>query len=108
MSAVLLRRLLSNSFEEVWPLIQPPLQEAIKQELMLAVQEELTPPVRRKVCDVVAELARNMIGKIIKHAQYKTLGHTFVHNLFNPLSKIVRTKKYKNEEIQVLTYSLIQ
>ena len=61
---VLLRRLFSSSFDEFWPNLPDELQEAIKRELMLAVQEELTPPVRKKVCDAIAELARNLIGKL--------------------------------------------
>jgi len=62
MSAVLLRRLLAAGFEEVWPQLTEDIQNGVKQQLMLAIQEELTPPVRRKICDAAAELARNMIG----------------------------------------------
>lgn len=58
----MLRRLFTNEFEEVWPKMTPELQAAVKNKLMAAITEELTPPVRRKVCDATAELARNMIG----------------------------------------------
>ncbi|CAC5392691.1 IPO5 [Mytilus coruscus] len=61
LSSVLLRRLFTNEFEEVWPKLSPELQTAVKEKLMSAITEELTPPVRRKVCDATAELARNMI-----------------------------------------------
>ncbi|CAG2257042.1 IPO5 [Mytilus edulis] len=61
LSSVLLRRLFTNEFEEVWPKLSPELQAAVKEKLMSAITEELTPPVRRKVCDATAELARNMI-----------------------------------------------
>lgn len=65
LSSVLLRRLFTNEFEEVWPKLSPELQAAVKEKLMCAITEELTPPVRRKVCDATAELARNMIGKFL-------------------------------------------
>ncbi|KAK3095190.1 hypothetical protein FSP39_011221 [Pinctada imbricata] len=61
LAAVLLRRLFTNTFEEIWPTIAVDLQNAIKQQLMLIIQEEITPPVRKKVCDAAAELARNLI-----------------------------------------------
>ncbi|KAL4220293.1 Importin-5 [Mactra antiquata] len=61
LAAVLLRRLFGNDFSEWWPLLPPELQSGLKTELMKAIQEELTPPVKRKVCDAAAELARNLI-----------------------------------------------
>ncbi|XP_071084426.1 importin-5-like [Haliotis cracherodii] len=60
---VLLRRLFTSNFEEFWPQVTEDLKNAIKKEMLLAVQEELTPPVRKKVCDALAELARNMIDE---------------------------------------------
>ncbi|ESP04937.1 hypothetical protein LOTGIDRAFT_184912 [Lottia gigantea] len=62
MSCVLLRRLFSNEFSEVWPKLTPEIQNSIKQQLIVAINEETGPPVRKKICDVVAELARNLIG----------------------------------------------
>jgi hypothetical protein len=62
LAAVLLRRLFTNDFNEWWPKISPELQAGVKMELMKGIQEELTPPVKRKVCDATAELARNLIG----------------------------------------------
>ena len=59
-----MRRLFTNEFEETWPKLSLELQTAVKNKLMAAITEELTPPVRRKVCDATAELARNMIGNI--------------------------------------------
>ncbi|KAH3808344.1 hypothetical protein DPMN_136697 [Dreissena polymorpha] len=62
LAAVLLRRLFTNDFSEWWPKLPPEIQEGLKKELMNAIQEELTPPVKRKICDAAAELSRNLIG----------------------------------------------
>eukprot|EP00058_Branchiostoma_floridae_P007832 XP_002593320.1 hypothetical protein BRAFLDRAFT_119588 [Branchiostoma floridae] len=62
MGAVLLRRLLTMSFEEAWPTFPPELQAAIKTQLLAGIQQETTPNVRRKICDATAELARNLMG----------------------------------------------
>ncbi|XP_052214366.1 importin-5-like isoform X7 [Dreissena polymorpha] len=61
LAAVLLRRLFTNDFSEWWPKLPPEIQEGLKKELMNAIQEELTPPVKRKICDAAAELSRNLI-----------------------------------------------
>ncbi|XP_050394291.1 importin-5 [Patella vulgata] len=63
MSCILLRRLFCNEFTEVWPTLEPDIQNSIKAQLMMAIREELSPPVRKKICEVVAELARNLIGE---------------------------------------------
>uniref|UniRef100_A0A670KFK1 Importin-5 n=1 Tax=Podarcis muralis TaxID=64176 RepID=A0A670KFK1_PODMU len=63
MAAVLLRRLLSASFEEVYPTLPPEVQTAIKSELLLIIQLETQSSMRRKICDIVAELARNLIDE---------------------------------------------
>lgn len=62
MAAVLLRRLLSASFEEVYPTLPSEVQTAIKSELLVIIQLETQSSMRRKICDIVAELARNLIG----------------------------------------------
>ncbi|KAM4795071.1 importin-5 [Rhinophrynus dorsalis] len=61
MAAVLLRRLLSASFEEVYPSLPTEVQNAIKSELLLVIQLEAQSSMRKKICDIVAELARNLI-----------------------------------------------
>nr|XP_033804302.1 importin-5 [Geotrypetes seraphini] len=61
MAAVLLRRLLSSSFEEVYPSLPLNIQTAIKTELLLAIQVENQTNMRKKICDIAAELARNLI-----------------------------------------------
>ncbi|XP_040281224.1 importin-5 [Bufo bufo] len=61
MAAVLLRRLLSSSFEEVYPSLPTDVQNAIKTELLVVIQLESQSSMRKKICDIVAELARNLI-----------------------------------------------
>uniref|UniRef100_A0A7N6BL69 TOG domain-containing protein n=1 Tax=Anabas testudineus TaxID=64144 RepID=A0A7N6BL69_ANATE len=61
MAAVLLRRLLSSSFEEIYPSLTIEMQTAIKTELLTSIQQETSPNIRKKVCDIAAELSRNLI-----------------------------------------------
>uniref|UniRef100_A0A3P9P6S4 Karyopherin (importin) beta 3 n=1 Tax=Poecilia reticulata TaxID=8081 RepID=A0A3P9P6S4_POERE len=61
MAAVLLRRLLSSSFEEIYPGLTLAMQTAIKTELLSSIQQEALPNIRKKVCDIAAELCRNLI-----------------------------------------------
>ncbi|KAJ8393859.1 hypothetical protein AAFF_G00055880 [Aldrovandia affinis] len=61
MAAVLLRRLLSSSFDEIYPSLPPGMQTAIKTELLTGIQTEALPNIRKKVCDIAAELSRNLI-----------------------------------------------
>lgn len=63
MAAVLLRRLLSSSFEEIYPGLTLEMQTAIKAELLTSIQQATSPNIRKKVCDIAAELCRNLIGK---------------------------------------------
>lgn len=62
MAAVLLRRLLSSSFEEIYPGLTLEMQTVIKTELLTSIQQETSPNIRKKVCDIAAELTRNLIG----------------------------------------------
>ncbi|XP_012712647.2 importin-5 isoform X1 [Fundulus heteroclitus] len=61
MAAVLLRRLLSSSFEEIYPGLTLEMQTAIKTELLTSIQHETSQNIRKKVCDIAAELCRNLI-----------------------------------------------
>ncbi|XP_048745456.2 importin-5-like [Ostrea edulis] len=61
LGAVLLRRLFANNFEEFWPQVPVDIQNAVKEQILIIIQEEGTPPVRKKICDAAAELARNLI-----------------------------------------------
>lgn len=75
MAAVLLRRLLSSSFEEIYPGLAETMQMAIKTELLSSIQQETSPNIRKKVCDIAAELSRNLIGNRL--ALPPTARHTF-------------------------------
>uniref|UniRef100_A0A4W5L6I0 Karyopherin (importin) beta 3 n=1 Tax=Hucho hucho TaxID=62062 RepID=A0A4W5L6I0_9TELE len=61
MAAVLLRRLLSSSFEEIYPGLTVDMQMAIKTELVTSIQTEASPNIRKKVADIAAELCRNLL-----------------------------------------------
>uniref|UniRef100_A0A8C5A3Q9 TOG domain-containing protein n=1 Tax=Gadus morhua TaxID=8049 RepID=A0A8C5A3Q9_GADMO len=63
MAAVLLRRLLSSSFEEIYPGLTVEMQTAVKTELLASIQTEASPNIRKKVCDIAAELSRNLVGE---------------------------------------------
>ncbi|XP_077014669.1 importin-5 isoform X1 [Tamandua tetradactyla] len=63
MAAVLLRRLLSSAFDEVYPTLPSDVQTAIKSELLMIIQMETQSSMRKKVCDIAAELARNLIDE---------------------------------------------
>ena len=61
MAAVLLRRLFTGSFEEFWPNLPPEMQANLKEQLLIIVQTEKLPALKKKVCDCAAEFARCMI-----------------------------------------------
>lgn len=69
MAAVLLRRLLSSAFEEVYPNLSAEIQTAVKTELLAGIQSDGPSSIRKKVCDVAAELARNLLGETHETAQ---------------------------------------
>ncbi|XP_011878216.1 PREDICTED: importin-5 [Vollenhovia emeryi] len=62
-AAVLLRRLFSSEFVDFYPKIPPEAQVQLKEQILLSVQNEQTDSIRRKVCDVAAEVARNLIDE---------------------------------------------
>lgn len=68
MAAVLLRRLLSSAFDEVYPTLPSDVQTAIKSELLMIIQMETQSSMRKKICDIAAELARNLIGVYAIHS----------------------------------------
>ncbi|XP_054270328.1 importin-5 isoform X2 [Macrosteles quadrilineatus] len=61
MAAVLLRRLFTAEFSEFYASLTPEGQQQLKERLLLAVQSEQLDAIRRKICDVVAEVARNLL-----------------------------------------------
>ncbi len=66
LSAVLLRRLLFSSFDDIVKNGSHIVVEQMKTQLLLLMQKDITIALRRKVCDITAELAKNCIGIHIK------------------------------------------
>ncbi|KAF7281384.1 karyopherin beta 3 [Rhynchophorus ferrugineus] len=62
-SAVLLRRVFSNEFMDFYPKLPPESQAQLKEQVLLAVQQVQTEQLRHKVCEVAAEMARNLIDE---------------------------------------------
>lgn len=60
-SAVLLRRVFSNDFLDFYPKLPPESQVQLKEQVLLAIQQVKSELLRHKVCEVVAEVARNLI-----------------------------------------------
>ncbi|XP_067614434.1 importin-5 [Eurosta solidaginis] len=60
MAAVLLRRLFTSEFTEFYKELPQESQAQLLQQILLAVQQEVTPNLRRKICEVVAEVARSL------------------------------------------------
>ncbi|CAK1548631.1 unnamed protein product [Leptosia nina] len=60
-AAVLLRRLLSAEFFEFFPKLPFEQQAMLREQLLLTLQMDVSQQLRRKICDVVSELARNHI-----------------------------------------------
>uniref|UniRef100_A0AAR2LIC1 TOG domain-containing protein n=1 Tax=Pygocentrus nattereri TaxID=42514 RepID=A0AAR2LIC1_PYGNA len=67
MAAVLLRRLLSSAFEEVYPGLTIDVQMAIKTELLASIQMDSSSSIRKKVCDVAAENFPGIFGNQQQH-----------------------------------------
>ncbi|CAB3366645.1 Hypothetical predicted protein [Cloeon dipterum] len=63
MAAVLLRRLFASEFMDFYPKLTPEQQGQLKEQILISVQRDQPDGLRRKVCDVVAEVARNMVDE---------------------------------------------
>lgn len=63
MSAVLLRRLFSNEFQDFYPKLPAEQQTQLKEQILMSLRNEQSDPMRRKICEVVAEVARNLIDE---------------------------------------------
>ncbi|XP_041482292.1 importin-5-like [Lytechinus variegatus] len=61
LAAVLLRRVFNTNFDQLWPNTPQDVQEMIKTQLVQILQHITDGSLRRKVCDAIAELARNLI-----------------------------------------------
>ncbi|KAF0306609.1 Importin-5 [Amphibalanus amphitrite] len=60
MSAVLLRRLLFAKWEEFYPNLPVEAQTQLKEQLLSAILQEQSESIRKKMCEVAAEMARNL------------------------------------------------
>lgn len=63
LSLVMLRRLISTSVEENWSGLNDQIKTTLKAELLSAVQQEADNTIRKKITDVIAELARFLIDE---------------------------------------------
>ncbi|XP_071481332.1 importin-5-like [Diadema antillarum] len=63
LAAVLLRRLFSTNFEGLWPPLPKEVQEFVKHQLIQSLQVNRDGMLRRRICDAIAELARNLIDE---------------------------------------------
>ncbi|CRK99390.1 CLUMA_CG012554, isoform A [Clunio marinus] len=60
-ASVLLRRVFSSEFQDFFPKLPVDAQTELKQQILLLLQQETSPNLKRKICEVVAEVARNLI-----------------------------------------------
>ncbi len=65
LALVMLRRLISTSVEENWSGLDDQIKTTLKAELLNAVQQEAEQSIRKKITDVIAELARFLIGNTL-------------------------------------------
>lgn len=82
---VLLRRLLSNSWEEVWPALGPEAQTGIKEQLLLRLRREESEQMRKRLADVVAEVARNLLDENVLWTEVLEFLHQSVSDSPNHL-----------------------
>lgn len=64
----MLRRLISTSVEENWNSLSDEIKNTLKAELLVAVQQENDQSIRKKITDVIAELARFLIGTFFQQS----------------------------------------
>jgi hypothetical protein len=63
LAAVMFRRLFQTQFENFWPKYSPDQQMALKKELLARItQLDDDETIRKKICYIAAELARNLMG----------------------------------------------
>ncbi len=78
---VLFRRLLANNWEELWPSLDADVQEVVRNELLALLQAETDEHLRRKICDVVAEVARNHLDDDTGDQKWATILQFLTHCL---------------------------
>ena len=74
---VLLRRVfLQMEHTDLSEQIDSAVLQSCRAQLLVAVQSEPSPPIRRKICDAIAELARSSIGGFLT-------SHPFLHSFYS-------------------------
>lgn len=67
-AAVMLRRLFQTQFESFWPKYSADQQMALKKELLDRISQlDEDETIRKKICFIAAELAKNLMGKSREH-----------------------------------------
>lgn len=61
MAAVMLRRVFTTDFPDFYPKLTPEQQVELKQQVLFLLQADTSANVKRKICEVVAEVARSLI-----------------------------------------------
>lgn len=64
MCLVLLRRLLTQEWENLWKEWGKEVQDQFCDQLLKCGAQEPTPLLRKRLADVIAEVARNTIGNV--------------------------------------------
>ena len=63
-AAVMLRRLFQTQFDSFWPKYSADQQMALKKELLDRISQlDEDETIRKKICFIAAELAKNLMGK---------------------------------------------
>lgn len=62
MSLVLLRRLMSEKWDELWPAWGKDIQEQVCEQVLKLAGSEQNASLRKRLADVIAEIARGTIG----------------------------------------------
>ncbi|KAA0204007.1 hypothetical protein HAZT_HAZT011606 [Hyalella azteca] len=98
MAAVLLRRFLSSSFDEVFPKLPPHAQTSIRGQLLAGVLQEGNPQLRKKMCDVISELAHALLDE-----EGNNLWPEFLHFLFESAN----SNQVHHKEVALTLFSLV-
>jgi len=98
MAAVLLRRFLSSNFEEVYPKLSEQAQTEIRSTLLASVLEEQSTVMRKKMCDIISEIAHSLQDDDGNNGWPE-----FLHFLFQSASSAV----VQHKEIALTLFSLV-
>lgn len=71
LAAVLLRRLIATEFDQVFLKLAPEIQNQAKSQILIRINQDINPNLKRKISDVAAELVRNCIGESLLDVRIK-------------------------------------